>query len=217
MNTIIWDWNGTLLDDPAVCLGVMNRMLARRGLPELADLDRYREIFTFPVKDYYVLAGLDLTKEPFEDLAVEFMEDYTESAKACSLRPGAVEAIQAIHAMGLRQVVASASEQGDLERQLGEQGLAGSFHAVLGIADRLAGGKAGLAQAWMEREHIAKEDVLFVGDSLHDWEVAESLHCKCVLLAGGHQNEARLRTAGVPVLSGPKALVSYIQTKLLPI
>ena len=28
--TVIWDWNGTLLDDMQVCLDIMDRILARR-------------------------------------------------------------------------------------------------------------------------------------------------------------------------------------------
>ena len=68
---VVWDWNGTLLDDAEVCLAVMDRMLVRRGLPPIGDMERYREIFTFPVRDYYALAGLDMDAEPFTDLADE--------------------------------------------------------------------------------------------------------------------------------------------------
>ena len=30
---IIWDWNGTLLDDAWLCVDVMNGMLKEHGLP----------------------------------------------------------------------------------------------------------------------------------------------------------------------------------------
>ena len=43
MKYIIWDWNGTLLDDVALCIDVMNGMLRRRGLSPLTP-GRYREI-----------------------------------------------------------------------------------------------------------------------------------------------------------------------------
>ena len=41
---LIWDWNGTLLDDVEYCVGVMNVILRRRGLPEL-DRQRYHAVF----------------------------------------------------------------------------------------------------------------------------------------------------------------------------
>ena len=50
---IIWDFNGTLLDDVRETLDATNALLARYGKPMLADADAYRRVFGFPVIDYY--------------------------------------------------------------------------------------------------------------------------------------------------------------------
>ena len=63
--TVIWDWNGTLLDDGWLFVEVMNSILRSRGMNTIT-LEKYREIFGFPVKDYYLKLGFDLEKEPFE-------------------------------------------------------------------------------------------------------------------------------------------------------
>ena len=68
---VIWDWNGTLFDDTPLCVEIMGGMLAKRGLAPL-DEGRYREVFTFPVRDYYARLGFDFGRESFADLAVEF-------------------------------------------------------------------------------------------------------------------------------------------------
>ena len=107
--TVFWDWNGTLLDDMQVCLDIMDRILARRGLKPIGALERYRVIFTFPVKDYYALAGLDLEGEDFLDLAEEYMSDYRSHEKDCSLVPRARETLAVLNAMGVGQILASAS------------------------------------------------------------------------------------------------------------
>lgn len=73
---IIWDWNGTLLDDVARCMAVINAMLEKRGLPALASVDAYRSVFGFPVRDYYRRVGFDFGKEAFETLAAEYIELY---------------------------------------------------------------------------------------------------------------------------------------------
>ena len=65
MTRILWDWNGTLLDDTEISRGVLNGLLSRRGLPTVS-LERYREIFTFPIIDYYRKAGFDFSVEPYE-------------------------------------------------------------------------------------------------------------------------------------------------------
>ena len=50
-DTLVWDFNGTLLDD--VDLGILcaNEMLSRRGLPVIPDRKRYFELFGFPIED----------------------------------------------------------------------------------------------------------------------------------------------------------------------
>ena len=81
---IIWDWNGTLLNDVDFCRRIINRILVENDLPELS-LNRYREIFTFPVEDYYKTAGLDFSKTSFEVLGKDFMVEYEAKKLTCSL------------------------------------------------------------------------------------------------------------------------------------
>ena len=70
---IIWDWNGTLLNDVDICVKSMNHLLEKRNLP-LLDINRYKTVFGFPVKDYYAKIGFDFTKENFEIPANEYMD-----------------------------------------------------------------------------------------------------------------------------------------------
>jgi hypothetical protein len=55
---IIWDWNGTLLNDITICIKSMNILLKERTLPLISE-DKYRDIFTFPVRNYYEQLGFD--------------------------------------------------------------------------------------------------------------------------------------------------------------
>ena len=48
---IIWDWNGTMLDDRWLTIAAMNSVLARRNMDELTE-DQYLQFFTFPVIEY---------------------------------------------------------------------------------------------------------------------------------------------------------------------
>ena len=53
---IFWDWNGTLLDDVDFTHGCLNWMLETHGYPQRYDLAEYREIFGFPIEEYYLRA-----------------------------------------------------------------------------------------------------------------------------------------------------------------
>lgn len=197
---IVWDWNGTLLDDVRAALCAVNRMLAARTLPPLT-LARYREIFGFPVRDFYVKAGFTLEREQWDALAAEYHAAYLAASPAARLAPGARSCLAAFRARGIPQTVLSASEQGILERQINARGIADFFDRLCG-ADNLDGAsKLGLAARLLESLPAPRSAILMIGDSLHDAEVAAALGVRCLLVARGHQSGRRLRAAGLPVLN----------------
>ena len=126
---ILWDWNGTLLDDVDLCVDALNRLLAGFGYPQRYDHERYRAIFGFPIEEYYVRAGFDFTKHSFAELAEKYMEDYVPASAACPLADGAIDALEAFKAAGLRQVILSASNLDTLRRQTDERGRMVSLEA----------------------------------------------------------------------------------------
>ena len=72
---IIWDWNGTLLDARWLCVEGINNALDKRGLKTINE-QMYKDIFSFPVKDYYQKLGFDFSVEPFEIAGDEFVLYY---------------------------------------------------------------------------------------------------------------------------------------------
>ena len=67
-NLVLWDWNGTLLDDVALCVDALNRLLRIYHYPQQYSLAQYREIFGFPIEDYYIRAGFDFSKNSTKSL-----------------------------------------------------------------------------------------------------------------------------------------------------
>ena len=49
---VIWDWNGTLVDDAWLFVELMNDELHKRNLTKI-NVNDYKNHFTFPVKKYY--------------------------------------------------------------------------------------------------------------------------------------------------------------------
>ncbi len=206
---IVWDWNGTLFDDVQVCIDVMNGMLERRGLKELTP-ERYREIFTFPVEDYYKAAGWDFSREPFAELAVEYITEYLRRAAGCGLRRGAAEVLEKLRERGYVQLIASASEAAALTEQVRRCGIEGLFEAVLGLGDVFAVTKEGLAREYLRAGEIAPEEVVFIGDTAHDWQVARAIGCDCILIEGGHMSRQRLRETGCKILLALDGLLEAV-------
>ncbi len=206
---IVWDWNGTLFDDAHVCIDVMNGMLERRGLKELTP-ERYREIFTFPVEDYYKAAGWDFSREPFAELAVEYITEYLRRAADCGLRQGAEEVLEELRERGHIQLIVSASEAAALMEQVRSCGIEGYFEAVLGLGNVFAATKDGLAREYMRAGGIAPEEVAFIGDTTHDWQVAGAIGCDCILIEGGHMSSRRLSETGCKILPALDGLLEEV-------
>ena len=101
-DNIIWDWNGTLLDDVELCSSIMNNLLRKESLPEIS-IEKYREIFTFPVEEYYKLAGHSFEKKSFELLGKDFMVEYEEKKLSCKLYPFASETMDLLKEKGKKQ------------------------------------------------------------------------------------------------------------------
>jgi phosphoglycolate phosphatase len=202
---IIWDWNGTLLDDAWLCVEIMNGMLARRDLPPLS-MERYEQIFDFPVVDYYRKVGFDFAVEPFERLSDEFMAGYNRRVRECPLRAGTRDVLLTGQQRGITQSILSAMYQDTLDMLLDHFALRGFFTSVTGLDNRHAAGKLALAQDWIAAQTVPRTAILFVGDTVHDVDVAQALGADCVTIHSGHHSRDRLAAAGVPVLGSLAAV-----------
>ena len=210
IDCVIWDWNGTLLNDVEYAKNVINAVLKKHHIRELADFHEYREKFCFPVQTFYERVGLGGAL--YDEAAVEWTQEYYAHEADCALRFGAEECVLALKALGIRQAVISASPQTALERQVGHYAVSGRFEALMGLDNIHARSKVGLARDFMGRENSRPETTLFIGDTLHDAEVATAVGARCVLLKGGHQTEELLRSARLPLLDGADSLPGYIRS-----
>lgn len=188
---LIWDWNGTLLDDVRMCVNVMNNLLKKYSLPELT-CERYKQVFDFPVKDYYAKLGFNFEDLPFEKVGHEFMDAYFKELPNSPLFPEVSKYLSEFKAMGINQLVLSAMEHNALENSLLAKGVRPYFSIVQGINNHLANGKVALAKGLLKSSGFSAEESLLIGDTVHDLHVAQSVGSPCVLIAKGHFSKERL-------------------------
>ena len=196
--SVIWDFNGTLIDDCALAVEAINLQLARRGLAALS-IDEYRRVFGFPLADYHRRIGLDLSAETMSGLADEFHAAYLAGLPSRPLHAGVRKLLERIAAAGARQFVLSAMEEATLREALARLGVDGRFDAVYGLDHRMADSKLTRGRDLLERFHLSASATLLIGDTDHDVDVARGLGIAAVLVARGHQSAERLRALGVPV------------------
>ncbi len=207
MTHILWDWNGTLLDDTQAALDTLNIMLARRGGKPITT-EFYRDHFAFPVKPFYKSIGVCLENEDWDALAREYHDVYAEQPKR--LNPETTAALERVKASGARQSIISALRQDLLEEITARLGVAKYMDRICGV-DNLDGfGKIDRARELISaiqtphppqtpqtpqtfQTSQTSQTFILIGDSLHDKEVADALGARCVLCGQGSHAAWRLR------------------------
>jgi phosphoglycolate phosphatase-like HAD superfamily hydrolase/membrane protease YdiL (CAAX protease family) len=197
---IIWDWNGTLLDDLQLCLRVINTILSKRNLPKVSK-EKYLDIFGFPVIDYYQKLGFDFSKEPFENISTEFIDAYESGRPDCPLMPGVWDTLNIISSLGITQSILSASKKDHLNKAIRDYGLEGLFCSISGLDNHHAAGKAGIARSFMSETDLDPKRTILIGDTIHDAEIAHEINIDCWLIPNGHQSRQRLSQLNLPLVN----------------
>jgi len=203
---IIWDWNGTLINDIWLVVEIMNKMLKKRNMPGI-DSKKYREIFDFPVIDYYAKLGFDFSKESFEELTVEFINEYYTRFNECKLFDETEEVLKKIRDMGISQSILSASKEDVLIEKIKYYGIDKYFCRIMGLENHYAESKVERGKKWIDELNLNPQDVLLMGDTAHDYDVSKHMGCDCLLIANGHNSYGRLAKLGVDVIGTLKEMI----------
>ena len=188
MKYIIWDYNGTIVDDGHLCFEIEMKMLKDREMYADYDYDWYLHHFRFPVIEYYKDMGYDLEKEDFNDIAIEFNELYNDKFLTCPLCKGFEDKIKESIDKGYKNIIVSASQEDNLKNQCKAFGIDNYFEELIGIDNIHAGSKIDRAREWMKLANIDPNDCKYIGDSEHDKDVALALGIEdYILVANGHQ------------------------------
>tara|TARA_B100001146_G_C16177531_1_gene433079 strand:+ start:579 stop:1217 length:639 start_codon:yes stop_codon:yes gene_type:complete len=205
---IAWDWNGTLLDDRWLCIEAINIVLESRGMP-LVSNKNYRDVFCFPVIEYYEKLGFDFTKEHFP--IPGFLEYYKSRFKDCTLHKDAEFVLKRINESGRTQSILSAGKQSSLVRWVNHHNIDHLFNHLIGIKNEKADGKIEAGINWLKISRLEPENILLVGDTIHDSEVSQAMGVKCLLIDIGHVSTKRLKRTGERVLPTLRGILEYLK------
>jgi len=206
---IIWDYNGTLLNDVILCVTIINEMLKTRNLATMS-VEKYRELFDFPVKNYYERAGFIFKKESFEKVGTEFIIQYDKRSHTTELQPGAADLIKEISDAEIKQSVLSARKKDQLNKELEKFGIRKYFDYIYGLDDHYAGGKTEIGKDLLKKINLPSEQILLIGDTTHDCDVANTLGIQALAVSYGHHPAEKFKGCNIEVLKSVKEIRKYI-------
>lgn len=193
---IIFDFNGTLVNDRELCLSILNYMLTKHNHLPVSE-EKYLDSFMFPVVEYYKKVGfeIDSGKDDFNVLAHEFDTLYNSNFPSLKLFDDADKVLNLLSKKA-KLYILSATNQEDLDKEVSSLGIYHYFEKVIGIKNIFAHSKVQEAKDYfLHLSDFNPSKTCFIGDTTHDIEVSKILNCQCYLTTAGHQSKKVLYSA----------------------
>jgi len=217
MRELLYEKVKSLVADPAsfvtdaelnrlLTLQFEKRRLAYVKISSKVFLDQLK-VTNEDLKKYYEALGHDVGDENWEKISHAFINEYEERKFEQTLYPDSKYVLDEISKMGISQSVLSAYSQHTLEKLIEHFGLIKYFVRLIGLDNIYAASKLENGIKWMKELGYGKGDVLLVGDTIHDCEVANEIGADPVLLSVGHQSKEKLETCGVPMINSLSELI----------
>lgn len=194
MKTVIWDYNGTIINDVGISVKIENEMLEERGLKHDYSLADYLSLFDTPMEDYYRQIGYTFEDETFHDVGVEFYALYDKYFHECSIHEGVIDKLNESINKGFTNIILSSCEQNKLLEQCTKLNLSSYFEDILGVNNLISGSKVQNGLDWLQNHQTSGDECIYIGDTNADYFTAKALNIKQIyLVAKGHQSYERLK------------------------
>ena len=200
MAHLVWDWNGTLLDDLSLVVAATNVSLRAYGGPSITAAEHRRD-YRRPIADYYGhVLGRTVSVEEFAELDGLYHDAYRDGLLDTALT---ADAEAAMSSWPGTQSLLSMWFHEELVPELTRRGLLGRFARVDGLRAGTVGGGHKLEHLveHLAALEVAAADTVLIGDSVDDARAAAGAGAACVLYSGGFTSAEQLAAAGVPVAS----------------
>jgi phosphoglycolate phosphatase-like HAD superfamily hydrolase len=206
---VVWDWNGTLLDDLDIVIEALNVGISGFGVHPI-DEHEYRNHFTRPIRSFYdSLLARTVSDMEWELLNKTFHEEYFSRVHRARLAGDAMVAIEHVEARGWGQSLLSMTTQDQLNEIVASFRVADRFLRIDGLRGETGGLKAGYLADHLKSLGVQPSRALVVGDTPDDAAAARHVGARVVLYDGGSHHPDELSSIGVPVVS---TLVEALET-----
>ncbi|WP_182544939.1 HAD family hydrolase [Halosaccharopolyspora lacisalsi] len=197
---IVWDWNGTLLDDSHAVVSAVNTVCTAFG-SEHVDLDRWRSVFGRPLlRTYELVLQRTLSERDWARIDVLYHEAYRKLLHTCGLAAGVPESLWEWSKRGGSQSLLSMWFHDELVPLVTDFGLDSLFTRVDGLRDDIGGGpKAAHLREHVRALELDPAEIVLIGDVVDDARAAEQAGSGCALLTTGVMSRQALEATGFPV------------------
>lgn len=196
---IAFDWNGTILSDVIPIVRANNKVLKHFGFKKIT-VKKYQETFKIPIRDYWIALGLSSS---FFDKHVKeqekiFRQYYEPEEQKCRTRSGTKEMLQFLVKGQIDRIIFSNHITKHIDKQLKRLKISKYITKILarpinGRRHQTNTFKDRLLAKFVSSKNIKPHEVVVVGDTEEEIEIAKKFGYITVALTGGHNTTARLK------------------------
>ena len=196
---VVWDWNGTLLDDLHVVLAAVNEGVSEhRDAP--VSLEDYRDSYTRPVKRFYdSLFGYEVSESVWREIDRRFHDAYRQMIGSVRLAGDAIAALDLVVSHRASQSLLSMYPHAELVPVVRSHGIEDRFTRVDGLRGEPGDRKSAYLAAHLGALGLAPDETVVIGDTPDDADAARSVGSACVLYDGGSHHRRELEATGAPI------------------
>ncbi|MFF0345773.1 HAD family hydrolase [Kribbella sp. NPDC004875] len=197
---VVWDWNGTLLNDNHAVLAAVNEVCAGFGRADLT-WGEWQAAYARPMRvSYEQILERTLNEEEWAQVDKLYHERYDAILHTCELATGAHDVLRACTDSGRTQSLLSMWFHARLTPTVEHYGLTSYFTRVDGLPGDVGGGsKAESLLRHLEAQRLDPASVVLIGDVVDDAQAAQAAGTRCVLVSTGAMTVAALEATGAPV------------------
>jgi len=210
IKNIIWDWNGTIVNDAYLFVDIMNITLTKYKLQNIT-LNDYKTKFCFPIKTYWKNLGFNFNDATFNIMNHEFIKLYQNQMKEPLLHNQITDVLNYAKNNSINQFILSASEHSMLNQLAQYYKINNYFKDIVGVDNLNACGKEKLGISLVEKYNIDVNKTILIGDSEYDSIVAKSIGCKAILVSFGHIDGKRLKKTGDMIIDNYNDLITLFK------
>lgn len=205
MKTIILDFDGTIADSLKTAISIYHDVTHRQQPVTEEELRQVRHMHILRIAREEKIPGWRIPL-----LLVRGRQQMSRRLGEVTVIDGMAEAIQQLALNGYQLFVMSSNSTDNIQRFLRDHQLSEYFTRVYGgIGLR---GKGAALKRTMRREHLAKQECLYVGDELRDIIGAREADIRCIAVGWGFNDAAMLlEQKPLAVVDSPAMLVRIIE------
>ncbi len=195
---IVYDWNGTLLEDAHIMLYALNIARRRFSKPDI-DMETMRAAMDVPFTKLYQNIGF--SEDEIAAIVAannDIFHDYYEpEVEKTTLREGAHDLLALAHKHSIPQFILSNHLAPKISGHLTRYGALQYFTEILAYADRATQfkdmTKGERLRRYMAANDIKPSEAFIIGDTIEETHIARDLGLVSIAMTGGFASEERLR------------------------